>query len=252
MHEPVIFIDSQKARELDISIDLPKIYYHPSGYQRTSKKPYDVSHNAGFDFTLAEVQEWLERQLLHLIHKPRPKYIPCASFNKITVPMKVIQADLCYMPHDKVGNKIYKYALTCVDIASRTKWVCPLTERDSDSVAKGFIKLFKFHNFPLKQLEILQIDFGSEFYGKCEESMIKYNSSKPRYGPMGYDEIRLTYSDSVLYLLNPGELEGGRKRVTDCNWSPQIYYIKESLVQKNQPVLYWIEDIDGNGPKRSF
>ena len=77
-------------------------------------------------------------------------------------------------------------------------------------------------------------------------------SSKPRYGPMGYDEVRLTYNDSVIYLLDPGELEGGRRRVTDCNWSPQIYHIKESLVQKNQPVLYWIEDIDGNGPKRSF
>ncbi|RHZ75794.1 hypothetical protein Glove_209g77 [Diversispora epigaea] len=129
------------------------------------------------------------------------------------------------------------------------------------------------------------MDFGSEFYGKCEELMVKQSiverfnrtlqewaffiqdavelllpsteccrawvidlpiflekldntktwlidmppaearklkhvyakSSKPRYGPMGYDEIRLTYSNSVLYLLNPSELEGGRKRVTDCN-----------------------------------
>ncbi|RHZ78890.1 hypothetical protein Glove_155g148 [Diversispora epigaea] len=303
MREPVIYIDSQKARELDISIDLQKIYYHSSGYQRTSKKLYDVSHNAGFDFTLAEVQEWLKRQLLYLIYKPRPRYIPCASFNKITVPMKVIQADLCYMPHDKIGNKIYKYALTCVDVASRTKWVCSLTER-------GFIKLFKFYNFPLTQLEKLQTDYGPEFYGKCEELMIKYNvkinqskskkrqgiverfnrtlqewaffiqdavelllppieccrawvtdltiflekldntvtrlidmspaearklkhvyamSSKPKYGPIGYDEFRLTYSDSVLYLLNPGELEDGRRRVTDMNWSPQIYHIKESM-----------------------
>jgi hypothetical protein len=102
--------------------------------------------------------------------------------------MKVIQADLCYMPHDKIGNKIYKYALTCVDVASRTKWVCPLTERDSGSVAKGFIKLFKFHNFPLIQLKTLQTDYGPEFYGKCEELMIKYNveinrsKSKKRQG----------------------------------------------------------------------
>src|SRR5438132_11667534 len=69
---------------------------------------------------------------------------------------------------------------------------------------------------------------------------------------MGYNEVRLTYNDSVLYLLKPGELEGGRRRATDCNWSPQIYHIKESLVQKNQPVLYWLIDNDGNGPKRSF
>ena len=61
---------------------------------------------------------------------------------------------------------------------------------------------------------------------------------KPRYGPMGFDKVRLKYNDSVLYLLKAGELEGGKKRATDCNWSPQIYQIKESLVQKNQPVLY--------------
>ncbi|RHZ66796.1 hypothetical protein Glove_305g20 [Diversispora epigaea] len=163
-------------------------------------------------------------------------------------------------------------------------------------------------------METLQTDYGPEFYGKCEELIIKYNvkinrsKSKKRqgiverfnrtlqewaffiqdvvelllppiercrawitdltifleklnntvtrlidiYGPMGYDEVQLTYSDFVLYLLNSGELEGGRRRVTDMNWSPQIYHIKESLVQKNQPVLYWIEDIDGNGLKRSF
>ena len=63
--------------------------------------------------------------------------------------MEIIQADLCYMPHNKVGNKIYKYALTCVDITSRTKWICPLTDRDSASVAKGFIKLFNSQDFPL-------------------------------------------------------------------------------------------------------
>lgn len=85
-----------------------------------------------------------------------------------------------------------------------------------------------------------------------KKKFVYAKASKPRYGPMGYDEVRLTHNDPVLYLLKPGELEGGRKRATDCNWSPQIYYIKESLVQKNQPVLYWIEDIDGNGPKRSF
>ncbi|CAG8636263.1 21358_t:CDS:2, partial [Cetraspora pellucida] len=242
MSNPSIVIDPLESQKFDISIDLQKIYYHPSGYQRTSKKLYDVSHNARFDFTLVEVQRWLEKQLLHLIHKARPKYIPCISFNKITIPMEVIQADLRYMPHDKIRNKIYKYALTCVDIASRTKWT-------------------------------LQTDFGSEFYRKCEELMVKYNvkinrskskkrqdiverfnrtlqkwtffiqdavelllyptehsqklkhvyakSSKLKYGPMGYNEIHLTYSDSVLYLLNSDELEGRRR----C-----------------------LEDIDGNGP----
>jgi hypothetical protein len=53
-------------------------------------------------------------------------------------------------------------------------------------------------------------------------------------------------------LLEPGELESGHKRATDLNWSPQVYHIKELLVQKNQPVLYWLENENSNGPKRSF
>ena len=76
--------------------------------------------------------------------------------------------------------------------------------------------------------------------------------SKARNGPMGYDEELLDYNTSVRYLLEPGELEGGRRRAGDMNWSPLIYYIRDTLVQKNQPILYWILDDEGVGPERSF
>jgi PAS domain-containing protein len=76
--------------------------------------------------------------------------------------------------------------------------------------------------------------------------------SKPRKGPMGYDEERLSYNDSVIYLLEPSEYKGGKRRATDMNWSSKIYQIRESLIQKNQPVLYWLIDNEGNGPERSF
>jgi hypothetical protein len=66
----IIQIDSSKARNLDISIDLQKIYYQPSGYQRTAKKLHKASLKAGFDFTLNEVYDWLERQAVHQIYKP--------------------------------------------------------------------------------------------------------------------------------------------------------------------------------------
>ena len=77
-------------------------------------------------------------------------------------------------------------------------------------------------------------------------------ASKPRKGPIGFDEPRLSHNVLVRYLLKPGELKGRRKRATNCNWSPQIYHIRKSLVQKNQPVLYWLIDGEGNGLKRSF
>ena len=53
-------------------------------------------------------------------------------------------------------------------------------------------------------------------------------------------------------MLNSGKLEGGRRRSTDCTYSPQIYHIKKALIQKNQPVLYWIIDENRNSPKQSF
>ncbi|RHZ49278.1 hypothetical protein Glove_526g19 [Diversispora epigaea] len=86
----------------------------------------------------------------------------------------------------------------------------------------------------------------------CKKKHVYVKSSKPRNGPMGFDEKRLSYNVSVRYLLKPGELESGRRRATNCNWSPQIYHIKELLIQKNQPILYWLIDDNGIGSKRSF
>src|SRR5271170_2721232 len=346
--EPIIEIDSGKVRKLEISIVLQKIYYKPSRYQRTAKNLLNIFKQTGFDFTLFEIEECLERQLLHLIHKARPKYIPCVSFNTIIVPMEVIQADILYMPYDKVGLITYMFCLTCVDVTSRYKCAEPIeTTLDilnmddpslegiliSDIVSKVFEKIFNNPKCSLTWPKLLLTDKGSEFKGSCEKLMLKHDvkiqkansksnmgiverfnqtlaeklfriqdayklllplskrsrawvknlpiiikdlnnsvtrllgispneaikkkfvyakASKPRYGPIGFDEVRLIYNDPVLYLLKPDKLEGGRRRSTDINWSLQIYYIKESRVQKNQPVLYWIEDIDGNGPKRSF
>lgn len=39
--------------------------------------------------------------------------------------------------------------------------------------------------------------------------------SKPRKGPIGFDEEKLPYDVSVRYLLEPGDLEGGRRRAGD-------------------------------------
>ena len=53
----------------------------------------------------------------------------------------------------------------------------------------------------------------------------------------------------VRYLLRPGEEEGGEtRRATDPIWSWKAYYIDRSVVEKDQPILYYLAD----GPKRSF
>ena len=118
----LIYIDSGKVRKLEISIALQKIYYQPSGYYRTAKNLLEISKQVGFDFTLSEINEWLERQLLYLIHKARPKYIPKVSFNTIITPLEVIQADILYMPYDKVEKVTYMFCLIYIDVASHYKW----------------------------------------------------------------------------------------------------------------------------------
>src|SRR5271170_3254809 len=103
MSIPIIQIDSEEARKIDVTSALRRIYYQPSGYQRTVKKLLEAEKNAEYDFTLYEVKDWLERQAIYQIHKPRPKYIPRASFSSITTSNEVHQTDIFYMPYDKVG-----------------------------------------------------------------------------------------------------------------------------------------------------
>ena len=122
----IIQIDSGEAQKLDISIALQKIYYQPSGYQRTIKKLFEASQKAGYDFTIDEMHDWLERQLLHLLHKSHPKFIPLASFNTITTPNKVHQANVLYIHHIKSGQIIYFFYLNLVDVASRYKATVPI------------------------------------------------------------------------------------------------------------------------------
>ena len=158
----------------EINLICKLIYYRPEGYYRTAKKLHEASKKAGYNFHPKYLHEWLHKQAIWQIHAPAPHYIPYASFINIIVPMEVIQADLCYMPHDKIGKKIYKYALNCVDIASRTKWTYPLTDRDSSSVAKGLKYLFNSRKCPLIWPKKLQTDKGVEFLGECHAMLIKH------------------------------------------------------------------------------
>ena len=80
---------------------------------------HEASQKAEFDFTIDEIRDWLERQAVHQIHKPQPKFIQYASFNNIQFLNKVHQSDITPMPHDKVGNQIYKYRGIIKDIATR-------------------------------------------------------------------------------------------------------------------------------------
>ena len=210
-----------KARKLDISIALQKIYYQPVGYQRNAKKLLEASLKAGYDFTLDEVHDWLERQAVYQIHKPRPRYIPRASFTSITIPNEVHQADILYMPYDKIGRITYLFCLNVVDVASRYKVSVPIgaySVRDrqgiltSKTIARALKEKYDDPECPLVWPKVFLTDKGSEFKGDCEKLMrehgVKIQKAKTKR-TMGiverYNRIlikRLFCSQDASDLLN--------------------------------------------------
>jgi len=94
----------------------------------------------------------------------------------VSTPNKVHQGDFLFLPQDKLprGRKIFKYALTVVDVACRYKEAEPLTSKSSDEVAKAFQTIYK--RSPMTWPGMLQIDSGREFMGDVTKEMEKHKT----------------------------------------------------------------------------
>ena len=64
----------------------------------------------------------------------------------------------CPMTNFREEKKVYKYALTVVDVASRYKAAEAITSKESDEVARGFAKIYR--HGPMKWPQMLQVDPG--------------------------------------------------------------------------------------------
>ena len=103
-----------------LTAKLSRIYYSPRGYW---KGVTAIKHLASAAKVSEDVaKDWLKRQAIWQIYLPAPRRIPRPRFD-VSTPNKVHQADLLFLPHDRLprGKKVYKYALTVVDVASRFK-----------------------------------------------------------------------------------------------------------------------------------
>ena len=121
---------------------LEKIYYVPGGYWKGIAAIKKLAEAAKVPEETAK--KWLIRQALWQIFLPAPKRIPRPKFD-VPTPSKVHQADLLFLPQDKLprGRKVFKYTLTVGDVASRYKEAEPLTSKNSDEVAQAFQKIYK-------------------------------------------------------------------------------------------------------------
>ena len=147
---------------------MEKIYYSPQGFWRgkTAVKKLSKAAKVGEKQAL----EFLKKQAIWQIYLPAPKKIIRPRFD-VSAENEVHQADLLFLPHDKVGKKTYKYALTLVDVGTRYKEAEPLTSKDSKEVAVAFEKIYKRH---LSYPRLLQVDPGREFMGSVSTLMEKH------------------------------------------------------------------------------
>ena len=89
---------------------------------------------------------------------------------------------------------------------------------------------------------------GKKAINAYREKNVK-QKTKSYSRPVGFDEKRLDPGEKVRYLLSPGEEEGGSvRRATDPIWSTKVFELKKTVISKDQPVLYYLDD----GPKRGF
>jgi len=72
------------------------------------------------------------------------------------LPNAVHQADLLYLPHDRLDRRTYNFALTVVDVASLYKEAEPLTDKSATEVAAALGRIYK--RGPLIWPRLLQVD----------------------------------------------------------------------------------------------
>ena len=159
---------------------LSKIYYSPRGYWKGLAAIKQLAAAAKISEDVAK--QWLTKQALWQIYLPGPRYIPRPKFD-VSLPNAVHQADLLFLPHDKLprGKKVYKYALTVVDVASRYKAAEALVSKESDEVSRGFAKIYR--RGPLKWPQLLQVDPGREFMGAVTKMANEHNVTIRRGRP---------------------------------------------------------------------
>ena len=119
-----------------------------------------------------QVKDWLAKQTLWQVHMPPPKRIDYPHFY-VTKVNKMHQADLLYLPHDKVYQNTYKYTLNVIDVASRYKASRPLKTKKASEVAEMLQDIYK--KGPLRYPKEFHVDNGTEFKADVLKLMTEHD-----------------------------------------------------------------------------
>jgi len=99
--------------------------------------------------------------------KEKPPPVVYARFTEQR-PNYIHQADVLFLPHDKVSSRTYKYALTLVDVASRYKAARPLIDKSAAAVASALADIYEEKGTPLQWPHTMMVDAGGDFKAETQ------------------------------------------------------------------------------------
>ena len=105
------------------------------------------------------------------VHSSHPKHVDRPNY-QVTIPNKMHQFDLLYMPSDTLYGNKYKYILSGIDVASRYKVARPLRTKQAKNMADMIADIYKVG--PLTYPKIFQCDNGREFKAEVTKMLQKH------------------------------------------------------------------------------
>ena len=180
---------------------------------------------------LKAVKAWLAKQALWQVHLPAPAHIDYAHFY-VTKVNKIHQADLLYMPHDKVYQNTYKYVLNIIDIASRYETSRPLKTKKPEEVADMIKDIYK--KGPLKWPQEFHCDNGFEFKSSVDKLLKEHNVEVKRVTTKYHhkftafvENFNKTLAQRLFKIQDAQELNDPSK--DSRTWVKHLYKIVSSI-----------------------
>ena len=141
---------------------LSRICYSPRGIWKGLAAVKKLAKEAGVCEDNTKL--WLMMQAIWQIYLPWS--ISWDQLLMLNLQMQFIKL-IFFFSHDKAtarSQKVNKYTLTVVDVASRFKAAEPLSSKDSSEVSKAFQTIYR--HGPLRWPKVLQVDPRHEFMGE--------------------------------------------------------------------------------------
>lgn len=191
---------------------------------------------------LKKVKAWLTKQALWQVHIPAPKHIDHPHYY-VTEVNQMHQADLLYLPHDKVYQNTYKYCLNVIDVASRYKASRPLKTKKASEVAERFQDIYASGaKGPLKFPTELHVDNGTEFKSDVMKLMKEHNvkvvsaTTKHHHNFTAFVErFNRTLAERLFKPQDAQELQNSTK--DSKIWVKYLYRIVQKLNNEKTQML---------------